>query len=75
MIGLFRSFRSQIASSEFEVDVAVIGAGPGGTLLAYLLAEQHGRSAKSERPNGPNAKSRHAGFGCGLLRGQEGLSH
>eukprot|EP00437_Effrenium_voratum_P011976 CAMPEP_0181450544 /NCGR_PEP_ID=MMETSP1110-20121109/28230_1 /TAXON_ID=174948 /ORGANISM="Symbiodinium sp., Strain CCMP421" /LENGTH=626 /DNA_ID=CAMNT_0023574767 /DNA_START=46 /DNA_END=1922 /DNA_ORIENTATION=+ len=28
---------------EEEVDVAVIGAGPGGTLLAYLLAEQHGR--------------------------------
>lgn len=27
-----------------EVDVAIIGAGPGGTLMAYLLAEQHGKS-------------------------------
>lgn len=26
-----------------EVDVAIIGAGPGGTLMAYLLAEQHGK--------------------------------
>jgi len=28
---------------EDEVDVAIIGAGPGGTLMAYLLAEQHGK--------------------------------
>jgi len=27
-----------------EVDVAVVGAGPAGTLLAYLLAEKHGKS-------------------------------
>ncbi|CAE8595045.1 unnamed protein product, partial [Polarella glacialis] len=25
-----------------EVDVAIIGSGPGGTMLAYLLAERHG---------------------------------
>lgn len=24
--------------------MAIIGAGPGGTLMAYLLAEQHGKS-------------------------------
>ncbi|OLP96768.1 Neoxanthin synthase, chloroplastic [Symbiodinium microadriaticum] len=28
---------------EDEVDVAIIGAGPAGTLLAYLLAEQYGK--------------------------------
>ena len=31
--------RSKVA----KVDVAIIGAGPGGTLMAYLLAEQHGK--------------------------------
>ena len=28
-----------------QVDVAIIGAGPAGTLLAYLLAEQYGKRA------------------------------
>eukprot|EP00913_Durusdinium_trenchii_P011430 g10734.t1 len=27
-----------------EVDVAIVGAGPAGSLMAYLLAEQHGKS-------------------------------
>lgn len=27
-----------------EVEVAIVGAGPAGTLLAHLLAEKHGRS-------------------------------
>ncbi|CAE8646121.1 unnamed protein product [Polarella glacialis] len=42
--GVARGAAGASEETATEVDVAIIGSGPAGTMLAYLLAERHGRS-------------------------------